>query len=243
MSGFIPREKLTAYQRWELADFDEPKAKPVPVEEPPAPAPPVEAAPVDAGEWVDSATMTLPTAEEIERIHSDAHAAGYAAGFDEGKLAGHEQGYQAGLALGNEKSMQLVAVMDELTVAMARCDQELAEPLLALSIEVARQVLRQSLKLSPELVLPTVREAIAALPSHLGHPTLFLNPADATLVRSQLADILSHGGWRLLEDPAVDAGGCRVEIGASEVDATLATRWRRVVETLGVSSDWLAARA
>jgi flagellar assembly protein FliH len=243
MSGFIPREKLTAYQRWELADFDEPKPTPAPVEAPPAPPTPAEEAPVDAGEWVDASTMTLPTAEEIERIHSDAHAAGYTTGFDEGKLAGHEEGYQAGLALGHEKSTQLAAVMDELAQAMTRCDQELAEPLLTLAIEVARQVLRQSLQLSPELVLPTVREAIAALPSHLGHPTLFLNPADAALVRSQLADVLGHGGWQLIEDATVDAGGCRVEIGASEVDATLATRWRRVVETLGVSSDWLAARA
>jgi flagellar assembly protein FliH len=35
-------------------------------------------------------------------------------------------------------------------------------------------------------------------------------------------------------------GGCRVELGASEVDATLETRWRRVLESIGVSQEWLS---
>ncbi|MEF8709031.1 MAG: FliH/SctL family protein [Candidatus Accumulibacter propinquus] len=50
----------------------------------------------------------------------------------------------------------------------------------------------------------------------------------------------AHINWRIIED-STDAGGCRVELGASEVDATLETRWRRVVEAIGISEEWLKA--
>ena len=62
----IPKEQLTAYQRWELPAFDVVKA----VEPPP---------------------INLPTAAQIEQIHMQAHEEGYQAGYVEGmKQAGTE---------------------------------------------------------------------------------------------------------------------------------------------------------
>jgi flagellar assembly protein FliH len=62
------------------------------------------------------------------------------------------------------------------------------------------------------------------------------------LVRDHLGDQLPHINWRIVEDGTLTPGGCRVEVGASEVDATLETRWRRVVEGIGISEDWLAGK-
>ncbi len=87
--------------------------------------------------------------------------------------------------------------------------------------------------------MPVVREAIASLPLHHGHPALFLTPEDAALVRQHLGEQLNHNGWRILEDSSLHRGGCRIESGASEVDATLETRWRRVLEAIGTTADWL----
>ena len=58
-------------------------------------------------------------------------------------------------------------------------------------------------------------------------------------MREHLGEQLPHINWRIVEDGALPPGGCRVEVGASEVDATLETRWRRVVEGIGISEDWL----
>ena len=44
---------------------------------------------------------------------------------------------------------------------------------------------------------------------------------------------------KLIEDLQIEQGGCRVEVSGSEVDATLATRWHRVIEAIGTRSDWL----
>lgn len=239
MSGFIPKEKLSAYQRWELAAFDEAEqaaraaanaVQPDPAVPPPEPEPPPEPAP------------PLPTAEEIERIHQEAHAAGYAEGQAAGHADGHAAGYAAGLSEARAEAERLMALGDNLRQHLQALDQEVAEELLAVAVEIASQVLRQSLRLQPELLLPVVREAMAALPLHHAHPALFLNPADAALVRTQLGEQMAHKGWRIIEDTTIDTGGCRIEAGTSEVDATLSTRWQRVLDTIGTRSDWLEAK-
>ncbi len=220
MTGFIPKEKLTAYQRWELAAFDEAEqaaAKDAKAEEPPPeePEPPKEP------------PVVLPTAADIERMHNEAHEQGYA------------DGYAEGIAEAQAISAQLNMVLTHLHAAVTDLSQQIADQLLATSIEIANQVLRQSLKLNPELLLPVVREAVAALHPNSGHPALLAHPDDAALIRKHMGDHLAHNNWRIIEDPALTRGGCRVELGASEVDATLETRWRRVIEAIGVSQDWL----
>lgn len=221
MSGFIPKEKLTAYQRWELAAFDEVE------QEAAASQKAAEAAAAADPAPEQEPAIPLPTAEEIEQIHAEAQQAGYAAGYEEG------------LAQARQEAEKIAALVSNLQQNLQALDQEVGEQLLDVAVTIAGQVLRQSLRVKPELLLPTVREAVAELPLHHGHPALFLNPADAALVRTQLGEQLSHNGWRILEDSSIECGGCRIESGASEVDATLPTRWRRVLDAIGASSDWL----
>ena len=228
MTGFISKEKLTAYQRWELAAFDEAEQKATA-----APLP--QAAPAAAETPTDQAPpVTLATAEEVERIYSEAHESGYAAGYT--------AGYEAGIAQARIEAARIDTLLKNLQKSLQGIDQDVADQLLAVSIEIASQVLRQSLRVKPELLLPVVREAVAALSPHHGHPALFVSPDDAALIRTHLGDQLAHNNWRIIEDARLEAGGCRAEIGASEVDATLATRWRRVIEAIGVSQDWLDAQ-
>ncbi len=233
MNPWIPKEKLTAYQRWEVAAFDE-QADATPREPPPsapeavAPsAEPVEIRPTEESP-VEEHAIVLPTAEEIERMHREAHDAGYAAG------------YQAGLGAAQAIAGQLASVLDKLPEALAAIDQTVADELLALALEIANQVLRSSLRVRPELLLPVVREAVTTLHPHHGQPLLFAHPDDASLIRTHLGEQLAHSHWRILDDAALTPGGCRVELGASEVDATLETRWRRVIEAIGINPEWLA---
>lgn len=218
MTGFIPKEQLTAYERWELAAFDE-------AEQQKRAAETAQADTDDAAQAVQ-----LPTAEDIERIHHEAHATGYAAGYEEGQ------------ARARAEAERLVGLVSALEQQLHSLDQSVAEELLGVAVEIASQVLRQSLRLKPEAILPVVREAVASMALHHGHPSLYLHPDDALLVRTQLGEHLTHNGWRLIEDDAIERGGCRIESGASEVDATLATRWRRVLEAIGTNGDWLEPR-
>ena len=242
MNGLIPKSKLTAYQRWEVAAFDEAEQAAARAAEAAAQA--AASSPVDDSEAVEQAQLVLPTAEDIERMHIEAHDQGYAAGLAAGNEAGHTEGYAAGHAEGSAAALanaqKIDALMGGLQQSLKEVDQQLANQMLAAAVEIANQMLRQSLRIKPELLLPVVREAITAINAHAGHPALFAHPDDAALIRSHLGEQLAHNNWRIIDDATLSRGGCRVELGASEVDATLETRWRRVLEAIGISPEWLS---
>jgi flagellar assembly protein FliH len=193
MSHWLPKEKLTAYQRWEVAAFDEEQRA---AKTSAALAPPViEAAPAAVAEVAaeePQESVVLPTAADIERMHSEAQAAGYAAGYG--------AGYGEGITAAQVSAAAIATLMDQLTQALVAIDQEVADQLLALAVEIAQQVLRQSLRLQPELILPVVREAVTTLHPHHGQPLLFVHPDDALLVRSQLGEQLAHSNWRIIDE-------------------------------------------
>ena len=224
----IPKEKLTHFQRWEVGSFDHKPVKPAPARiEPPTTPPPAP---------VVEPSIALPTAEEIERIHDEARRAGYEVGLAEGRTAGEAAGRESLAA----QATQFAALTENLQQALLAADQNIAEQLLAVALEVAAQVTRSALKVNPELLLPVIREAITSLPLHHAHIVLRLNGADIGLVREQLGEQFAQTGTQLIEDNNVTPGGCLLQAGASEVDASIETRWKRVLEAIGVEPQaWL----
>jgi flagellar assembly protein FliH len=127
-----------------------------------------------------------------------------------------------------------------LQIALAHLDQHVAEQVLGVALEVAAQVLRGAINTRPELLLPVIREALGALPLHHAHVVLRLNPGDATLIREQIGEQLAQTGAQIIDDPEISSGGCMIVAGASEVDATIETRWKRVLESIGVAPlEWM----
>lgn len=213
---------LTAWERWELGSFDGLQAarKPSPTlkaESPPEPP------------------VKLPTAEEIEQIHQQAR--------DEGFAKGKEEGYQAGFREGQAKAQaeaqRFIQASAKLEQGLARLDAAVADEVLALSIELAREVIRQEISARPECLLGVVREALAQLPHQ--HAGIYLHPDDASLLRSYLGDQLAHAGHRIHEDPKLRHGDCLIEAGGSQLDASVAMRWRRVLAGLGLAEAWQPA--
>lgn len=176
-------------------------------------------------ETADEAEIKLPTAEEIEQIFQQARDTGRTAGYAEGQARARAEG------------ARFVTLASQFDVALTEIDQRVAENLLALALDVARQVIRQAIAVKPELLLETVREALAQMQHP--HATIHLHPEDASLVRSYLGDQLAHAGHRIHEDRRQERGGCLIESGGSQLDASMATRWRRVVESLGCNAEWL----
>ncbi len=206
----IPKEQLSAYQRWELDSLDDSRPK-------------------DPG-------ITLPTAQEIEQIHQNAHHEGYEAG----RKHGYEDGYRQGMLDAAEKANKLGTILSNLDQELHRLEAEISQDILSLSLAIAKQVLLQSLEAKPELILSVVRESLSRLPPFNQHAHLTLNPEDAALVREQMGDQLEHAGWKIMEDPGMERGGCRIETATSQIDATLSNRWQRVVSAIAKDNEWLS---
>ena len=206
-----------------------PSPAPPPARDAAPPPPAAEAAPALPPDF------HLPTAEEIERMHDEMRRAGFeegrAAGHAEGLEAGRAEGYAEGRAQAEAEAARLAGLADSLDEALRELDGEIAEQLMALAIEMARRMVRLTLAEHPEAILETVRSALLQLPQ--GHAHIQLHPDDLALVREHLGEQLAHAGHRLQEDARLERGECRIDGQGAQVDATLETRWRRVLESIG----------
>ncbi|MDR1888292.1 MAG: flagellar assembly protein FliH [Zoogloeaceae bacterium] len=243
MADYIPRENLQTYTRWQADDFGAPRpAAPDKAAVPEDDAAQANAPPTASqeAEIVPAEQVRLPTAEDLERMHEDARQSGYQAGYDAGYQAGHEEGRQAGSSDAEAYKAEIGNLCLGLNEALQHFDQDMAESVLACALEVAGQLTRTIIRVQPETLLPTIREALALLPLHHGPVTLLIAPAEMAMVREHLETQFSQNGWQIQADPDIAPGGCRLRAGSSEVDATLNTRWRRTLESIGVTQEWLA---
>lgn len=213
VSTIIPKEQLSAYQRWELGSFD-------------------------------ATPSSRSAAAEREQVAlAQARAQGYEAGQREGFEAGRRLGLEAGQREALADAMPRVARLDEMLCALqadlTRVDRELSRDVVQLGLAVARNLVQASLKLQPELVQGCVEEALRQLGQHHSPTHLTVHPEDAVFVRGILELRGGPGAWSLREDPTIARGGCRVENGSGEIDATLEQRWHRTTAALGQPLDWI----
>ena len=159
---------------------------------------------------------------------------------DDGYAAGHSEGYAAGLQQARTEAAQIHTLMQNLQEGINHIDQELAQSLLDLSLEVARKMATESLKVKPEIILEVIRTAIASLPHFNQNAHLILHPQDAELVREQMGEQLIHAGWKIFTDSKIQCGGCKLETAHSNIDATVQERWNHIVESIGQDQSWLA---
>lgn len=99
-------EKLTAWQRWELPNFD-------------------------GGRVVGPGGVALPTASQIDEMHRQARDEGFQAGYAEGVSKASRE---------NERLATLIESLAQ------QVDEQIARELLDLSLDIARQMLHQALK-------------------------------------------------------------------------------------------------
>jgi len=169
-----------------------------------------------------------PTAQTLEQIQEFA--------YDEGFQAGYKDGLNAGAEEAAIRAAQFDQVLCSLAHPVENLDMQVEHELLELAMAIARQLVRRELQTSPDEIIAVVREALKALPSNSSEIRVIMHPEDAQLVRDLMANVKEDNAWRIVEDPALTRGGCRVESDHSRVDATLERRMSQIVASIwGVS--------
>ncbi len=211
----VPPALMSAWQRWEMSSIA---------------TAPIEARPhAGAGASADAPEPAMLLNEaEIIHLRQQAQKAGHSEGHREGLAKGQAEGYAAGLKKAREEAQALHALLLALPTALRAAEREVADDLLALALDIARQVVRQALTTEPQPILALVRELLRMEPTLSGTPRLLMHVDDAALVQQHLADDLHAAGWRIRTDLSIQRGGCRVHAAGGALDATLETRWARV---------------
>ena len=173
--------------------------------------------------------IKIPTANELESIQRQAHDEALEKGYQEG-LA---KGLKAGEAKITQQAQGIRNLMNSLAEPLKELDEKVESELVDLAILIAKQLVRRELKIDSGQVVAVVKEAVAALPSSSHLVKLHLHPEDASLVRAALQlDEADGEHWKIIEDPVLTRGGCRVQTENSQIDATIENRLSSIIANL-----------
>ncbi|MCP4040741.1 MAG: flagellar assembly protein FliH [Gammaproteobacteria bacterium] len=169
------------------------------------------------------------TASQLEAVYRQAREEGLA----EGRKAGEKLGYQAGIMSGKAEVESRIekfkSLISSFSAPLDNLDSQVEESLVSLAMSVARHLVRRELKIDPGQVVAVVRDAMKALPVASPRVELHLHPEDARLVREIMVVSDTESKWRVIEEPMLTRGGCRIITETSQIDATVENRVAAVV--------------
>ncbi|MDO6823647.1 flagellar assembly protein FliH [Marinobacter sp. 1_MG-2023] len=229
----IPKEQLTAYERWELPLLDASGNE------------------VAREEERDVKPLTAADLAEIRQAaREDGFNEGRDQGLQEGRAEGyelgHKEGLETGLAEGRERGQaegydetraevsasldRLEPILEELLLPIRKHQDELETSLLNLTMVLARAVVYRELTIDSSQIRQVVREAVEALPSTADNVRIHVHPDDFSAVRDVAERLEATAS--VVEDSKVLPGGCRVETRNSLVDFTVEKRFQRAVQSM-----------
>ncbi|AZE95758.1 Flagellar assembly protein FliH [Pseudomonas orientalis] len=220
-SDLIRARDVGGFDIWSLPSFDPhvPEPEPEPVEEPPAQ---MEEVPLD-----EVQPLTL---EELEAIRQEAYNEGFAAGEKDGFRSSTLKVRQEAEEALSVKLSSLERLMGSLFDPIAEQDSQLEKSMVGLVQHITRQVIQRELVLDSSQIESVMREALKLLPLGVGNVRLYINPQDFEQVKALRER--HEETWRIVEDAALQPGGCRVETEHSRIDATVETRISQIMAKL-----------
>jgi len=174
------------------------------------------------------------TEEKIEVIKKRAYKDGYMKGFKKGVAEGNT----AGLQQAGDTLRTLENVLETLSAPLQQLDEQVEQQFVRLVMIITNQIIRRELKIDPGEVVGVVREALQALPVASRNVRVFLCPEDISFVSSVLNVSESETAWKIVDDPSLTRGDCRIESENSSIDATVERRLITIIlEMLGGERD------
>ena len=221
---------MSKYIRWEMQSLEPPKEEP-------------SAAFDEKIERRINETQRKAYGVGLERGTAKGYEEGMAKGYEEGMAKGYEEGHRQGVGIGRtageEASARLLEIANNFRQQVQQADEKIAQDLLDLAMDIAKAMLKIALPVRPDLISGLVGEIIRESYGERSSARLHISPADADWARKEFAEPLADLDWQIVANAQIERGGCLVEMSATQIDASLPTRWRRIALTLGKKSEWL----
>lgn len=211
VSELIRAKDLIGVDVWRLPSFDPQVAEPEPE---PESLSEIEEVPLE-----EVQPLTL---EELEAIRQEAYNEGFAAGERDGFHATQLKVRQEAEVALQARLATLETLMGNLLAPIAEQDTQIERSLVELVSHIARQVIQRELKLESSQIERVTQEALKLLPMGANNIRIFVNPQDFEQIKALRER--HEEQWKILEDPALMPGGCRIETEHSRIDASVETR-------------------
>ncbi len=186
--------------------------------------------------------MLADARSQAERLRTEAHQAGLAAGQAEGLKAGqglgckqaHDQAYSEFAARHATLVRSLTKAFTQFEASRSELLSAMERDVIALAGAIAHRVTKAAVEVDPACVAGNVREALQLLASR-NRLEVRLHPADLDEARRVARDLLAGREFQAIEfaaDEAVCRGGALLVTPGGQIDATIETQWRRVLDEI-----------
>ena len=176
---------------------------------------------------------------ELQKVREEAYAEGFSAGHAAASLEHRRQMEGFIQQQGSEAARHLAALLNSARAGLNDAQAQMAQGVLDLACELARQVLRNELSDNPAAALaPVIRESLDILVSDSQTALVKLHPADLHVLDAALKTEFAASAVQFVADASILPGGCVVASAGAQVDGSLPRRWARAVAALGVHRPW-----
>ena len=218
MSNATRTGDMTAFQRWEMASFGD--NRPAHVEE------------VKAANANQVAKNRLEAEQAREAARQEGFAAGYKEAYERGLKDGQETAYAETMEQVQTEILALQHAAQAFSAQLHAASADMSHELMSLALDLAQAMLKAKLDADPEVIIPIVEDAISQLSNVQQPAQVILHPDDAQIIKNQLGETLAEDGWRIVADPHMERGGCRLETLHNLVDASYSERWQKLLDVM-----------
>ena len=218
---FIPGEEIDAFAQWNFGAVDTASLR---------------------LQAESQARQLVESQEREDALQKTSHTQGFAEGFAQGQaratLDGEQKIEEYARTQGQAIADRFSQLMQQAQEQLAQSQQVMAQGVLELACELARQVVRHELSVNPNVLQPVIREALAMLTADSKNAVVRLNPLDVEVLQAAVQTEFSGLNLIFVSDATIKPGGCVVTSAGTVVDGSLDTRWRRAVASLGLTLQW-----
>jgi flagellar assembly protein FliH len=159
--------------------------------------------------------------KDLEALRKEAQAQGYA------------EGHSKGLLQAQTETNRRLQTLDMLLNAMAKpyedIDAQTVDTLVKLAGKIARCLVKRELRTEPETIIALVRDTVSILNGSAEKLNVFLNPDDAQLIQTITRTNSEKSRWKIIDDPLIPRGDCRVTSRDATVDGSLMARINTII--------------
>lgn len=169
----------------------------------------------------DATRTPQDDARDLEALRKEMQQQGYAEGYNKGVL-------QAQLET-NKRLQTLDMVLNALAKPYEDINGQTLDTIAKLAGKIARCLVKRELRTEPETIIALVRDTVSILNSYAEKLNVYLNPDDAQLIQSITRTSSEKSRWKIIDDPMIPRGDCRVTSRDATVDGSLQARINTII--------------
>ena len=150
--------------------------------------------------------------------------------------AASKEGYQEGLEHAKADIQEVKEAITSFLGAKQAVFDYIAPDILEISVDIAQKIIKKELQQDPNVILDNILALLKSLSKDETKVTLRVNPAQVSLLKSEIPNLLREAGLDakilVTPDESIMEGGCVVTTNNGVIDATIETQLAVISEAL-----------